>query len=152
MSQKCEVSGLILDGYTRPGYIAKVPYLHPELRFRFRPMLALERDELLTASRRLSPQQFAASMAKAMANRIVEWNLTHDGQPVTISSDNIQRLQPNLFDRLFWIVSGANVVDGRNISDVDPQWDTSEADAESDAALDRAINGSNFREAKDAGN
>jgi len=152
MSDALSISGIIRDGYSRPGYIAKVPYLHPALRFRFRPMLVAERDELIAASNRLTPQQLSAAMAKAVATRIIDWDLTHDGVPVERSAENVSRLQPNLFDRLFWIISGSQVSGGRNVSDVDPKWPNDERNSEADAALEAAINGTAAIEAKDAGN
>ena len=37
---------IIPDGYNQPGYVAEFPRLHPELRFRYRPMLHTDRDRI----------------------------------------------------------------------------------------------------------
>jgi len=155
MSEKAvstpEFRPFINDGYVRLGYIEEKARLHPAVRFQYRPMLADERDVLLSAAQRLTPKQLAERINLALAKRIVEWDILDGERAVEITQENLGRIEPNLRDRLFWIVSGSPVAGDRHISDIDPKWAKHEGTSEIDEELDAACNGIN-REAKDAGN
>ena len=107
---------IINDGYTEAGYIRGEEGLHGPLSFRYRPMLAEQRDavdeELIRKKAREGNQLLAAALHK----HLVDWDLTDaGGQAAPISLENIRRLRPALFDKLYHIVSG------RKSSDADPQ-------------------------------
>ena len=97
------------DGYTKEGYVAAVPGLHPAVRFHYRPMVGDQsihwRDGFLlkpTETRKLVP-------AAALSDRhLVSWDIKHPttGELVPVSLENITRLQPRVLERMFMIVTG----------------------------------------------
>lgn len=146
-----EFRAFINDGYNRLGYIDEQPRLHPAVRFTYRPMLATERDILLGSAGRSSTGELAKQIDQAMAKRIISWDIEDNGRPVEITAANVSKIEPNLRDRLFWIISGSPVAGNRHISDIDPEWQK-EKGSQIDDEVERAINGTLNSEAKDAGN
>lgn len=110
--------GFIDDGYTLPGYIAAEPRLYPALRFQYRPMLAKERarvtEKILKHKDSAKAEEIAAETVVA---HVSEWTLTNSkGEAVKIAPENVLRMQPRLFDRLYSIVMG------REAPDADPEF------------------------------
>ena len=122
------------DGYTCAGYVQERRHLHPAVRFTYRPMLRQNRSVVFKRIRDDSdPKALDVVYARTIAGQIVEWDLTMpDGAPVPLTAEHILRLEPNLFDKLF------NIVTGISVTDEDPRWSEdqrSDFDAELDAAL-----------------
>jgi hypothetical protein len=109
----------IADGYTQPGYIQPAANLHEALRFRFRPVLSAQRSALIEAAERSQAGEFDQRARELLAEQLVEWDLVDPaGQPVEIAREAVDRLQPELFLKLYRIVLGYSA------SDVDPDWPT----------------------------
>jgi hypothetical protein len=107
----------LADGYTQSGYIQPVERLHHALRFRYRPVLSSQRSALIETAERLSAAQFDRQARELLAERLMEWDLADPyGNSVAIAREAIDRLQPELFLKLYRIVLGYSP------SDVDPQW------------------------------
>ncbi len=126
---------IIEDGYTEAGYIKKAEGLYPELRFRYRPMLHAERDAIASQIGTKPAEQFTAILVAAAKHRIVSWDAMHMGAPLEITDENIRRLRPSLFDRLY------NIISGQQASDPDPLASEDARELEADAALQAAITG-----------
>jgi hypothetical protein len=141
--------GYIHDGYTRKGYIAAKPMVHPELRFEYRPVLTPNRSVILHQMTTLEPDEVDRLAAQSMKAHLVWWDLQdHTGKSVDISVPNLLRVEPNLFVRLFEI----NL--GRALSDEDPQWSEHQKDDRGRQALERALSGATpeLEEETDVGN
>jgi hypothetical protein len=130
----------IPDGYDEPGYIKENPGLHGEFRFRFRPMLVQERTINFNAADKLPPEQQDLHTAKCVRARLISWeHKDQDGNAVPISETTILRLKPALFHRL------SSIVYGMSAGDPDPQWRPADADAHSQAIINAAIEGTDYR-------
>jgi hypothetical protein len=105
------------DGYTEQGFIAEVPGIHGEVRFKFRPMRCEVRSRVMDAMKDKKPAEQDAIVAKHLADHIVEWNVEDDrGKSVPVKIDTFRRLKPKLFYRLW------DVVLGFDATDIDPAW------------------------------
>lgn len=98
----------IPDGYTQRGFIKAQPGLHGDFRFEFRPMTVEDRAVVFEKKLLERPQEEQDRMAaKAMTSRITSWGLVNaDGGSVKVSTENLLRLKPALFRRLFDMVAG----------------------------------------------
>lgn len=106
---------IINDGYTEAGYIRAEEGLHGALSFRYRPMLAEQRDAVDEELIRKKAREGSQLLAAALHKHLVDWDLANAaGTTAPISLENIRRLRPALFDKLYHIVSG------RKASDADP--------------------------------
>jgi hypothetical protein len=108
------MASYIPDQYTEHGYIAERRNLHGALRFQFRPMLLDERSLFSQANIQNKPREQNRNIAKLLAEKIVCWDLKDAGKkdaPLAITIDNMLRLQPALFDRLFGIIMGNDAFD-----------------------------------------
>jgi hypothetical protein len=77
------------------------------LRFRFRPVLSAQRSALVEAAERSTAGQFDRQARELLAEKLVAWDLIDPaGQPVEIAREAIDRLQPELFLKLYRIVLG----------------------------------------------
>ena len=129
----------IPDGYTRDdGYIARVPRLHPALRFSYRPALVSDRSDIFRAIRNAETAREGEQIAaRATAARVLSWNVTTPkGEEVEPNADEILRLSPELNSRLFQIVMGTEASD--EIPGTEGTTD--------DAALEAAITGQPLEE------
>src|SRR5690554_1476850 len=90
---------LIDDGYTRDGYISEVPGLHGDTGFKFRSVLHNEREQVIEQMRTPGRETTTAIMAQVICRQVVSWDI-----PVRLEPDQVCRLIPNLFDKLFSIV------------------------------------------------
>lgn len=137
-------SFIIEDGYTEAGYIKESKGLYPELRFTYRPMLHAERDAIASQIGTKTPEQVSVIFVAAARHRIVSWTATHGGNTLEIMDENIRRLRPSLFDRLYNIIAGAQA------SDPDPKASEDARQGEADAALEAAITGQSIGVVKEA--
>jgi len=128
-------SFIIEDGYTEHGYIKEAEGLYPELRFAYRPMLHAERDAIASQIGTKPPEQVTGIFVAAARHRIVSWDAKHAGQPLEITDENIRRLRPSLFDRIY------NIIAGQQASDPDLTGSEGDRELEADAALRAAITG-----------
>lgn len=109
----------IQDGYTERAYLQSVALLYGPVRFSFRPMLAEDRADYVERSSRLRPREQTLRAAEVIEHHVLEWDI-RDGRDhvVPITSQNILRLHPNLFNRMLWVVTGTEPWD------LDPQQPT----------------------------
>lgn len=129
------VSSYIPDGYTAHGYIAAVPRMYGALRFTYRPMPVDERSVLFDMVERQRDRKKGESMsAKTIQKHLVDWELQYDGAEVKPTWENVLRLQPSLFVRLF------NIVVGVDASDDDPELTRGEKESELDREFDAYMN------------
>ena len=101
------------DGYTRKGYIKGVDNHYGSVAFEYRPMLPEERDDILHAVRTSPPGRWGLAMRQALASKVTSWDVTNPmtGKAVPVELDAVKRLPPDVFDRLFNIVSGSTASD-----------------------------------------
>lgn len=100
------------DGYTERGTLAGVPHLYPAVTFRWRPMLVLELADYYEKAAALKGQQLRRLVAALLAGKVREWDLKGEGGKVLpINSASMLSLKPQLFDRLFNVVSGTEPPD-----------------------------------------
>lgn len=117
-----KIKGIINDGYTEKAYLSEVAGIHPEVRFKFRPMLierfldmeeAFQREKSLKVKRQIS--------ATYLEEQLVEWDLRDDkDQVVSIKAPLLIRLKPLLYNKIFAIVVGDAA------TEQDPTWDDEE--------------------------
>ena len=101
----------IEDGYTYDGLINPEPGLHDGLTFKYRPILPPDRAVIISeidSTLASGAARRAETLAGAACIRqLVSWDLTRlDGSQVEISVDNVLRVQPGAFGRLFKICMG----------------------------------------------
>lgn len=95
----------IPDGYEMDGEVPAVKGLHGGFKFRYRPTTADEQDELRAKNAGQDVAKQNAATRAAIAAKLVSWEIkTPDGQEVPVSVDNLKRLHPAVYDRLYWIV------------------------------------------------
>ena len=106
-------SAFIEDGYTEERYIKAVERMHPEVRFKFRPILAEDRaafiEDVATGSKQ-DPKKGERLVGQALADHLVEWSLDLPPTPA-----NIMLLKPSLMNRLSLVILYA-----RDPGDTDP--------------------------------
>lgn len=131
---KC--SAFIADGYTQPGYIKPLENCWPPVKFKFRPMLYPERKVILHDPD-LPPDEQSALAAEAMSVRLVCWNVENPltGKLVEINQQNVLRLQPDLFQIMFFIIAG------QRASDTDPDWTDDQKETNTKERLAQAVAG-----------
>jgi hypothetical protein len=121
-------SHLIDDGYDYQGYIAERPGIHPALRFRYRPALPEEREEVT----RHTGRSFILEVTDLLGGKLTAWEIRdRQGKPRPVSGDTLRRVQPELLQAIIGIVLGWRA------SDPDPQ----DAGARAEARQDRAASG-----------
>ncbi len=100
------------DGYTEKVYLKGIPRLTSDVRIEVRPMLVEERSVYSRAASSLGPAETNQKAAGVIRERLVSWDLKDaKGQPVPITHENILRLKPALFERLFSIIAGLDAGD-----------------------------------------
>jgi hypothetical protein len=128
------------DGYTEEGYIKAEPFIHGELRFRFRPRLVEEKSQILdqadAAGRNGESDKFDQRVAKMLSLAVAEWSLKDSkGGTVAISARTILQLKPRLNYKLYQIVMGMIP------TDIDPNWPAEKQDAALDQEYESALSG-----------
>ena len=129
-----EVLGVIPDdGYTERGRLNGVPGLYPPVVFRWRPMLVNELSEFWQRSEGLKGVQLRQLMAAHVAGKLKEWDLRgprqadgSEGDVLAITKEQVLRLKPVLFDKLFAIVSGTQAPDA--LLDRSPEEEAADLD------------------------
>lgn len=111
-------SAFIHDGMTRRGYISESKHQYPAVRFTYRPMLVQNRAVVFRQIADCKdPRKEQELAARVIAAQVQEWDITSDnGGAVPVDDKAALRLEPNLFGRLFEIVTGSRV------TDEDPAW------------------------------
>jgi hypothetical protein len=110
-------TAIITDGYTRTGYIAAAPGLHPAVTFQFRPMLSEHvihwRDALNLKPTHERKHIMGAGLTDG--NRVLSWDIAHPEtkETVPVTSANIRRLHPLVMAAMFDIVCGWRASDKR---------------------------------------
>ena len=109
MSEK-NGSAYIPDGYTRAVYLREHPeQLYPSCRITFRPILIQKQAGILRQINEANPdpdrQQWIA--ANWIAKQVVEWDLKKpDGSKIELNTDEILRIHPALFIRIWSVILG----------------------------------------------
>ena len=117
----------IEDGCNFKGYIESVPRLHGSMRFTYRPLGQLERVATQKKMEIVTPSQGEKIAAETVRRRMIDWDVTHNDQPVRFETAEILRLQPMLYQKLYLIIFG------QLPSDLDPM--ESESDCNESAEL-----------------
>ena len=94
------LSAFITEDCIEERYIEAVDRMHPEARFKFRPILAEDRAEFIhRAGKEEDPKRAERIAGKALADHLVSWSLGDDVSPA-----RIMKLKPSLLARLVTIV------------------------------------------------
>ena len=113
------LSAFITENCIEERYIKAVERMHPEVRFKFRPILAEDRAEFIhRTGKEKDPKRAERIAGKALADHLVSWSLGDD-----VSPGRIMKLKPSLLARLVSIVLYA-----RDPGDDDPTDTDDEAD------------------------
>lgn len=119
------------EDYTLDAYIAAVPMITNEVRFKFHPTGIDERSVYLAFREKATEKAVTEKLSNVMAAKIESWNLVRrEGDavvPMEISVAWIKRLKPSIWMRLVnivvWGVDGGDpdpgIVDGKPSSEVD---------------------------------
>jgi hypothetical protein len=97
----------IPDGYELDGFIAASKGQHGAVKFKYRPLTVDERDEIRT---KLSTKavQLNSELRTIFADKIRSWDVQAPGAAaaefVPITADNLLRLHPRIFDKLYWVI------------------------------------------------
>lgn len=96
------------DGYTIDGYLAEVPRLHRAVRFKFRPMLVRDRTIYYRKVEGLKPEDQDRYRARLLREYLKEWDFKAPDGTTTLplTADNFLRVGPELFLKLFLVISG----------------------------------------------
>lgn len=102
------VYNYIDDGLTYDAYVAAVPRLYNEVRFSFRPVTPDQRTYVYRRIERTTDHETENTIAAGtIAKQVKSWDLKkRDGKPVELKVDDIRKVQPRLFNRIFSIVMG----------------------------------------------
>lgn len=117
----------IRDGYTRRGFISGLnrdgQRLAGELRFTYRPMLPSQRSTMRRILDTEKGAKLDAMFSAAIAEQLEDWSAIDDrGGAVAPSPQNVSRLPPFLYDRLYMVIAGLDP------SDPEPEAEPREAD------------------------
>lgn len=98
------ITGWIHDGYTRIAFIAKDPSgLYPDVSITYRPMLVQDQAVIFHEMEKADPRRRQSIAADAIRQRIVTWDLKGIEHGKT---EDILKIQPRLFNRMFDIIMG----------------------------------------------
>lgn len=98
---------VIRDGYTRDGYIEASDGLYEAMTFKYRPMLPQEESAVSVAAGKNPGKEAVLLRAAAIQKALVEWDeVDESGAKVPITVENVRRLPPSLFWRLYGVISG----------------------------------------------
>lgn len=96
-----EATGFIDDGYNVERFVRGKARLYPDVRLTVRVMQQSERSQWAAELARASEEEQSGVTSRWMADRIVKWSL-----PAKATAENVGRLVPALYDRLFSLVWG----------------------------------------------
>ncbi|PQO33330.1 hypothetical protein C5Y96_10790 [Blastopirellula marina] len=95
------------DGYTHEACIAEVSGIHGTLCITYRPMTHEERDQVAQSLvRETSGKSATDVLAQAIASHLSTWNI-----PLEIKTQNVKKLMPSLFDKLYATICGSRPSD-----------------------------------------
>ncbi len=133
---------IIYDGLTREAYIAAVPRLHDELRFKFRPPTKESIGRFFDGAKKQSMVAAAQYEATGIAARLVSWSLLDaEGNTILPAAKTVAVLQPKLFDRIRDIV-----LYGSEGGDADPSEDATELADDTADAVEQGLSIATLRE------
>jgi hypothetical protein len=102
-----KAKAIIRDGYNETVFLKGRERIHEEITFDFRPMMPGVVRELTNGFSSKPPRVQSSIMFEALSQHVVKWSLTEaNGNPVTLSIENIQRLKNLLLDRMFDVITG----------------------------------------------
>lgn len=110
------VSDFILDDTVDEGYIAAVEDLHGELSFEYRPLRVMEIAKItaLASNRSIAIGEVHREMQKLAAESIKSWSLRQrDGGVLPITAENVGRIKPAIYDKLWLILVSERASDMR---------------------------------------
>ncbi|MFA5262241.1 MAG: hypothetical protein WC378_00340 [Opitutaceae bacterium] len=125
------------DGYTMPGFVEARPGLNEEVRFSYRPMTAVQQAGFNAGLANLvdtprNPANFL-KRSEVLFSRLVSWDVVdRNGDPVALDLDAVRHLSPEVFWKMYGIVSGTIP------TDIDPNW-SAETVAEEGGLANQAI-------------
>lgn len=98
-------SAFIDDGYTLEATLEATNF-HPAVSITYRPMLRSERIRLIEKSARAVDDKQAVeasnAVSESLAKHLVKWDVTNSrGEPVQITADNMQKIEPHLFEKIY---------------------------------------------------
>ena len=101
----------IEDGFTYDFVIKPVPGLHNGLKGKFRPILtddkAVAHHEIASATKAGNARLAETRVGAATFRQVVSWDLTDShGREVELTVQNLMRLAPDVFYKLFKICMG----------------------------------------------
>lgn len=103
-------SAYIPDGYTRAVYLREHPEkLYPACRITFRPILIQKQAGILRQINNANedPDRQQSIAASWIGRQVVEWNLKKpDGSKIALEQDEILRIHPALFIRVWSVILG----------------------------------------------
>lgn len=100
-------SAFIADGYEKDCYIEGKPNLYPSCRFTIRPMTTIDRSGLHNRLKNSTGVTVEYEAASCVVKHLSGWNLTNgDGNTAKIDRDQILKLQPAMFARIYDCVLG----------------------------------------------
>lgn len=142
------MSSVIYDGLTEKAFIAAVPRLHGEMRFKFRPPTTERINRFLDGLKKNSLVAMCKAEAESMATNIVEWDLTDpDGKTLPIKTATVAALQPSLFKRVKEIV-----LYGADGGDLDPADEAKELMEVTADSAEKGLSLAQIREDRDVKN
>lgn len=89
------------DGYSRTVGFRRVPGVHPEMVFTYRPMVGPEAGAALRRLGAASEQDRAQVEADLILDRLERWEFDAE-----MTADNIKRLNGTLYSRLYGVIMG----------------------------------------------
>ena len=109
-----EYSDFIDDGYTEKGHIDAETGIHGPLDFEYRPMIVSVQGRLLEKK---GSDDFTEACCKLLGSakdgHLKDWSLVNSKkEKVAITPDNLKRVRPRLFDKLWQIIAGLRASDG----------------------------------------
>jgi hypothetical protein len=112
------------DGYTRRGYIKAEENHYGSLAFTYRPALVEERDRITESLKQNPSNKSNEHIRGLLKKQLHDWDLVNDkDQPVEVNAENIRRLHPIVYDKLYLIVTGQIATDPLPQPDEEQQHD-----------------------------
>lgn len=104
-----QTRNVIRDGMTRRGRIDPIERLHDALEFEYRPMLAVEVEDVGNAIERATAAESINLTAAAIADHLVSWSeVGENDKEIPPEFENIVRLSFTLLNKLYMILAGAS--------------------------------------------
>ena len=122
---------VIADGYTRPAFLAGIPFTTPDVRFSYRPILAATLAVIRREMAKASGTQLPQIQAKTMEKYITDWDVKDaDGEPVPLKAESLLNVSHEIFDGVSGIILGVKY------TDIDPEWPNATEEPDGTTTLD----------------